>query len=46
MEGKYGEWKTLEIKYEEKLFWSVFGWVGKKENKWWGLGVFITAYHH
>ena len=41
MEGKYGGWKNLEIKYEEKLFWSVFGWVEKKENKWWGLGVFI-----
>ena len=20
---------------------SVFGWVGRKENKWWGLGIFF-----
>ena len=43
MEGKYGGWKTLEIKYKKKKnFWSVFGWVERKENKWWGLGVFIS----
>ena len=23
-----------------KIFLSVFGWMGRKENKWWGLGVF------
>ena len=33
-------WKTLERKWEGKLFWSVFGWVGRKENKWWASGVF------
>ena len=40
MEVKQGEWKTLERKWEWKFFWSVFGWVGRKENKWWGLVVF------
>ena len=24
---------------KKKLFWSVLGWVGRKKNKWWGLGV-------
>ena len=39
LEVKQDEWKTLERKWEGKLFWSVFGWMGRKENKWWGLGV-------
>ena len=30
----------MERKWEGKLFWNVFGWVGRKENKWWSLGVF------
>ena len=42
MEGKYGGWKTLEIKYEKKKIWSVFGWIGRNENKWWDLSVFIS----
>ena len=29
----------MERKWEGKLFWSVFGRMGRKENKWWGLGV-------
>ena len=33
--------KTLERKWEGKLFLSVFGWVAMKENKWWGPGVFF-----
>ena len=23
-----------------KTFWNVFGWVERKENKWWSSGVF------
>ena len=33
----------MERKWERKLFWSVFGWVGRKENKWWGLDVFFPG---
>ena len=40
LEVKQGRWKTLKKKWEEKLFWSVFGWMGRKENKWWDRGVF------
>ena len=40
---KHGIWKTLERKWEEKLFWSVFDWVGRKKNKWWGLSVFSSS---
>ena len=25
---------------KENFFWSVIGWVERKENKCWGLGVF------
>ena len=32
--------KNYEEKMRRKTFWSVFGWVGRKENKWWNLGVF------
>ena len=27
-------------KMGRKTFWNVFGWVERKENKWWGSGVF------
>ena len=27
-------------KIRRKTFWSVFGWMERKENKWWDLGVF------
>ena len=27
-------------KMERKTFWNVFGWVGRKKNKWWSSGVF------
>ena len=37
---KQGRQKTLERKWEEKLFWNVFGWVGRKENKLCDLGIF------
>ena len=30
----------MKRKWEENFFWSVIGWVGRKENKCWGLGVF------
>ena len=33
--------ENFEEKWEKNLFWSVFGWVGKKENKWWGLDIFF-----
>ena len=26
---------------KENFFWSVFGWVRRKENKWWGPSVFF-----
>ena len=37
---KQGEWKIFERKWKGKLFWSVFCWVERKENKWWVFGVF------
>ena len=40
---KEGEWKTLERKWEEIFFLSVFGWVGRKKNKWWDLSVFSSG---
>ena len=43
LEVKHDGWKTLKRKWERKLFWSVFGWVGRKENKWWGPGVFSLS---
>ena len=33
----------MKRKLEGKLFWSVFGWVGRKKNKWWDLGVFFPS---
>ena len=33
MDGKL--WR----KNRRKKIWSVFGWMERKENKWWGLGV-------
>ena len=30
----------MKRKYEEKFFWSVFDWMGRKENKKWNLSVF------
>ena len=32
LEVKQDEWKTLERKWEGKLFWSVFDWIGRKIN--------------
>ena len=26
-----------------KPFWSVFGYVGRKENKWWDIGIFSPS---
>ena len=43
LEVKQCGWKTLERKWERKLFWSVFGWVRRKENKWWGPNVFFLG---
>ena len=36
LEVKHDEWKTFERKWKWKLFWSVFGCVRRKKNKWWG----------
>ena len=33
----------MKRKWEENFFWSVIGWVGRKENKCWGLGVFSPS---
>jgi len=33
----------LERKWEGKLFWSMIGWVGRKENKWWDSNVFSSG---
>ena len=30
----------MKKKWEEKLFWNVFGLVGRRENKLWDSGVF------
>ena len=30
-------------KMGRKFFLSVFGWVERKENKWWSLGVFFLG---
>ena len=32
--------KNFGKKIGMKTFWSVFGWVRRKENKWWDLSVF------
>ena len=40
LEVKHGRWKTLDRKWERKLFWSMFVWVGRKGNKWLGLDIF------
>ena len=38
--GKIGWMENFGEKMKGKLFWHVFGWIGRKENKWWGPGVF------
>ena len=38
--GKIGWMENFEEKMGRKTFWSVFGWEGRKENKWWGPDVF------
>ena len=40
LEVKHGGWKILERKQEGKHLQAAFGWMGRKENKWWGSGVF------
>ena len=40
---KQGGWKTLERKWDGKLFWSVFSWIGRKVNKWWRLNIFSSS---
>ena len=32
--------KNFRAKMKMKIFWSVFGWVRRKENKWWSPSVF------
>ena len=33
----------MERKWEGKLFSSAFGWMERKENKLWGLGIFYSG---
>ena len=33
--------KNFREKMRRKTFWSVFSWVRRKENKLWGLDVFL-----
>ena len=35
--------ENFEEKMGMKTFLSVFGWVERKKNKWWGLGVFFLG---
>ena len=40
--GSEIEWmKNFGKKMERKTFWSVFGWMGKKENKSWDPSIFF-----
>jgi len=41
-EGKIEWMENFGEKIERKSFLSVFDWMEKKENKWWGLGVFFS----
>ena len=38
--GEIGSMENFREKMGRKTFLSVFGWMGRKKNKWWGLGVF------
>ena len=38
--GEIGQMENFEEKMGRKTFWSVFSWVGRKENKCWGSSVF------
>ena len=38
--GKIWWMENFGEKMGRRIFLSVFGWVGRKKNKWWGLGVF------
>ena len=40
--GKIGWMENFGKKMGMKTFWSVFGWVEKKENKLYDLGVFSS----
>ena len=35
--------ENYEEKIQRKFFWSMFGWVRRKENKWWNPGVFFLG---
>ena len=41
--GEIGWMKNFGEKMGKKTFLSVFGWVGRKENKWWGSGIFFSG---
>ena len=41
-ESKIGWMENFGEKMGRKFFLSVFGWVGKKKNKWWDLSVFSS----
>ena len=32
--------ENFREKIERKTFWNMFGWIGRKKNKWWDSGVF------
>ena len=38
--GEIGWMENFGEKMGRKFFLSVFGWVGRKENKWWGSCIF------
>ena len=38
--GKIRWMENFEEKMRRKSFWSVFGWVEMKKNKWWSFSVF------
>ena len=41
--GEIGWMENFREKMGRKTFLSVFGWVGRKENKGWSLGVFSSG---
>ena len=38
--SEIGWMENFKEKMERKTFLSVFGWVGRNENKWWDLDIF------
>ena len=42
-ESKIGWMEKFGEKIGRNFFLSVFGWVGRKKNKWWDLSVFFSG---